>query len=529
MCIVSRSPHRRPIAFSQAFATCALLACTPFACRPGLAGTLPEGFVQTVTNTNDSGAGSLRAAIQGSISNGSGLITFDIGSGCGPHVIELNSPLPNITVPIIFNGHNQPGYVANDLGTGDDAQLCIILEAGNDNVTNGLNVPSNAGDSVSIVVWGIAFSGFSNAGVNLLGGSGHSIVASRFGGTASGRDLVANDEDIHLGANTHDVTIGGTDDADRNIVSGATGSGIVLVGGINGALFTGTYNNHIIKNLIGVGWSGGAGGHFTNLGNGARGIYMQAHDNEISGNWIGDNGQSGVALSGGGASNNTIEYNDIGFADAVAIHGNVQAGIHLGGDAGDAPTANTMRYNVFTWNGTQGVWVEIGQRNAIHNNGIIANGGLGIDLASAGVLPNDNDGASQTPDYANRGLNYPVLTAAGGAGATATLTGSLESTLGSYTINFYATYGGCPADDNRQGQYFLGSTDVSITKAVVGGDGTVGFSVQEGPGDFGGIGYIPDGLGITATATDSVGNTSEYSACVVYRSDTIFVNGFDGP
>jgi hypothetical protein len=528
MRIVLQSPRRFSAAFRKTLAACALPVCAAVICQPAIADAAPDGFVQTVSNTNDTGSGSLRSAIQASISNGSGLITFDIGSDCGPRVIELDSPLPNITVPIIFNGHNQPGYVANDLDVGDDAKLCIILEAGNDSVTNGLTVPAGAADNVSIVVWGIAFSGFSNAAVNLLGGSGHSIVASRFGGTASGHDLVANDEDIHLGAGTHDVTIGSTDKVDRNIVSGATGSGIGLVGGGNGAVFTGTHDNHIVGNLIGVGWTGGASGHFTNLGNGTRGIIMQAHDNEISWNWIGDNGQSGIALSGGGASNNTIEYNYIGFGDSVGVHGNGQAGMHLGGDAGDAPTANTIRYNVLAANVTQGVWVEIGRQNNIHNNGIIANGGLGIDLVDPGVLPNDNDGAAQPPDYANRGLNYPVLTAAGGVGATATLTGSLESTLGDYTINFYATYGGCPADDNRQGQFFLGSTDVSINKAVVGGDGTVSFSVQEGPGDFGNIGYIPDSLGITSTATDSVGNTSEYSACVVYRSDTIFLNGFDG-
>src|SRR5690242_21685703 len=126
MCIVLRSPHRRPAMFGKTFATCALLACA-FASASGIAGPAPNGFVQTVTNTNDTGSGSLRSAIQGSIANGSGLITFDIGNDCGPHVIELNSPLPNITVPIIFNGHNQPGYVANDLDTGDDAHLCIIL------------------------------------------------------------------------------------------------------------------------------------------------------------------------------------------------------------------------------------------------------------------------------------------------------------------------------------------------------------------------------------------------------------------
>jgi hypothetical protein len=478
-----------------------------------------DGFVQTVTNTNDSGSGSLRSAIQASISHGSGLITFDIGNGCGPRVIELNSPLPDITVPILFNGHNQPGYVENDLDSGDDAQLCIILEAADASVTNGLTVPSSAGDDVSIVVWGMAFSGFSNRAINLLGGSAHSIVASRFGGSASGYALVANDEAIHIGAGTHGVMIGSSDKADRNIIGGSTGSGIGLADG--------TYDNHIVNNQIGAGWSGGASGHFTDLGNGTRGIIMDAGNNEISGNWIGDNGQSGIALSGSGASNNTIEYNYIGFGDSVAAHGNGQAGIHLSGDPGDAPTANTIRYNVILANGTQGVWVEIGRENAIYNNGIVANGGLGIDLAGAGVLANDNDGASQPPDYANRGLNYPVLTAASGAGAAATLVGSLESTLGDYTINFYATYGGCPADDNRQGNFFLGSTSVSITTAAMGGDGFASFSVQAGPGDFGGIGYIPTGLGITATAIDSVGNTSEYSACIVYAGDTIFLDGFD--
>lgn len=67
----------------------------------------------------------------------------------------------------------------HDLDTGDDAQLCIIiLEAGNDNVANGLTVPSNAANDVSIMVWRIAFSGFSNAAVNLQGGSGSLEQAS---------------------------------------------------------------------------------------------------------------------------------------------------------------------------------------------------------------------------------------------------------------------------------------------------------------------------------------------------------------
>lgn len=42
-----------------------------------------------------------------------------------------------------------------------------------------------------------------------------------------------------------------------------------------------------------------------------------------------------------------------------------------------------------------------------------------------------------------------------------------------------------------------------------------------GPGD------LFAGNRITATATDSVGNTSELSTCVPYGDDTIFTNGFE--
>jgi parallel beta-helix repeat protein len=528
MVILFTDPFRiRPV-FRRVVVLC-VLACSTLASHATLASPDPAGFVQTVANTNSSGPGSLRAAIQGAISHGSGLITFDIGNDCGPRVIELDTPLPDITVPIIFNGHNQPGYVANTLDTGDNATLCIVLEAGNSSVANGLNVPSGADDSVAVTVWGIAFSGFSNAGVNLLGGSGHAIIASRFGGSASGHALQPNDEDIHLGANTHDVTIGGADKVDRNVIGGATGSGVGLVGGVNGALLTGTYNNHIVGNMIGIDWTGGAGGHFLPLGNGTRGIIMDAHDNTISGNWIAENGATGIALSGGGASNNTIEGNSIGFQDAVALHGNGGAGVHLDGSGDDAPTGNTIQYNFIVFNDAQGVWVEIGQHNRIFSNCIIGNTGLGIDLAAPGVLPNDNDGAPQVVDYANRGLNFPVLTSATGVGPTLTIDGTISSTLGSYTIDVYATYPSCPTDDNRQGQEYVGSIDATITKAAVGGDGTATVTGTIGPGNFGGIGYIPDGLGITGTATDSAGNTSEYSACIPYHSDTIFLSGFDGP
>ncbi len=479
--------------------------------------SIDDAFLQTVSSTSDSGTGSLRTAILGANAHGSGLITFDLGSGCGPHTITLDSPLPSVTVPLIINGFSQTGATANDLDVGDDASLCVILESGNASVTRGLVVPASAGDGVSLFVEGLAFSNFSDTAIDLRSGSGHLIVGNRFGGNASGHALLPNGIGVQLDAAAHDSTVGGDDDGHRNILGSSTGSGI--------ALFQGTHDNQIIGNLVGVGWSGDASGHFTNLGNGTRGLYLAGHDNEISGNWIGDNVQSGIAVANSGATGNTIENNRIGFAwGTTGPYGNGQAGVHFEGSGNDAPSANKVLDNVIQQNATQGIWVEIGQANRLRRNSIDFNGGLGIDLVAAGVLPNDNDAASEPPDYANRGLNYPVLASAAGGFASGTFRGSLESTLGTYRIDFYQTLTGCDPGDNRQGQYWIGSTLVTISTGMVGGDGVVTFSALLHAGIYP---VLPGGAGITATATDASGNTSEYSACVPYLNDTIFTDGFD--
>ena len=63
----------------------------------------------TVTNTNNSGAGSLRQAILDANSNpGTDSITFNIGSGL--QTIALTSELPGITDPVVIDGTTQPGF-----------------------------------------------------------------------------------------------------------------------------------------------------------------------------------------------------------------------------------------------------------------------------------------------------------------------------------------------------------------------------------------------------------------------------------
>jgi hypothetical protein len=144
-----------------------------------------NAFVQTVSNTNNSGLGTLRTAIDSAIAHGSGLIKFDLGAGC-PQTITLNGPLSPITVPLIINGYSQAGSSQNTLDIGDDASLCVILKNGN-NVTIGLQVPSTAADGTQVLIGGLAFSGFADAAIDLQAGTGHSITGNHFGGSVGGK------------------------------------------------------------------------------------------------------------------------------------------------------------------------------------------------------------------------------------------------------------------------------------------------------------------------------------------------------
>jgi parallel beta-helix repeat protein len=425
-------------------------------------------------------------------------------------------------VPMIINGSTQPGSTANDLAFGDDATWCVVLESGDPSVTIGLHVPSSVPDDMDVHLYGLAYSGFSDEAIDLQGGSGHSVTGSRFGGNASGHALLANGNNLRVGTNAHHVTIGGDDVADRNIIGGATGSGIALFGSGLPPTATGTHDNQIINNLIGLGWSISSA-HVTDLGNGARGVYISGHDNTVSGNDIGSNTTAGVILTGGAAYNNAVVENFIGFFEGSDYHGNGQNGVQIAGAAGDAPSSNSVLRNVISYNGAQGVWVQIGRGNTVRRNGIYGNAGLGIDLDVAGTMINDNDAVVPTPDFANRGLNYPVLASALGGFSHGTFSGSLDSTLGTYRIDFYDNPGGC-SQVTREGVGWVGSTVVTISIAQIGGNGSASFQVEQGPGDLGGL---PGGAGIVATATDSVGNTSEFSACIPYVNDTIFANGFD--
>ena len=70
--------------------------------------SVPSTF--TVTNTNNSGAGSLRQAIlYANATAGADLISFNVGGG-GVQTISPTSILPQVIDPVTIDGTTQPGF-----------------------------------------------------------------------------------------------------------------------------------------------------------------------------------------------------------------------------------------------------------------------------------------------------------------------------------------------------------------------------------------------------------------------------------
>src|SRR5207248_6744963 len=78
----------------------------------------------TVTNTNDSGAGSLRQAMLSvnATAGGPHTISFNI-PGAGPHVIQPSTSLPTMTRAVVIDGYTQPSASRNALVNGNNADL----------------------------------------------------------------------------------------------------------------------------------------------------------------------------------------------------------------------------------------------------------------------------------------------------------------------------------------------------------------------------------------------------------------------
>jgi hypothetical protein len=452
----------------------------------------------SVTNNNDSGAGSLRQAILSSNGvKGPNAISFNI-PGTGVHTIEVLSALPTITQPLTLDGTTEPG-------SGGQAVIQIDgTKAGSTAV--GLDLNSAASGST---IKGLAVTAFSSGGVLLNDASNVTLSVDEVGVVQKSALVVVSGNspfgvELENGAN-HDIL---TDD----VISGQNGNGVVITG-------SGTTNNVVQGSFIGTNPSGSQADP---NGNGVV-IEAGAASNTIGGTTsaardvISGNLSLGVEITGIGTSKNIVEGAYIGTNAAGT--GALPNGIN-GVDITYGATNNTVggtaagARNVISGNTFEGVAIAFGGTSG----NVVEGDYIGTDYTGANRLANGDSGVTITGGATNNTVGGTTVGARNvisgnvsygvGIGGTGTegnvvegdyvgtdVTGARSLANGQYGVQIYD--GAC---NNTVGGTTVGARN------VISGNVSFGVSID----GIGAEGNVVEGnyIGTDATGTISVGNDS---------------------
>ncbi len=470
-----------------------------------------------VTNTLDSGTGSLRQAILNAnaspnVGTTPDVIRFAI-PGVGAHTISPLSVLPNITDPVVIDATTQPGYAGKPV-----IELNGSL-AGN---SNGLAIYSGG-----TTIRGLDIDRFvgTPSGLIYITGPGGSVIQSNYLGTNLAGNAVyplANQGSygvVIFGSSGNVIGTNGdgvNDAAEGNVIAGNNTAGILIETGQPGQFAN---NNVIAGNRLGT---------------------------SADGNTALPNGRMGVFLLGG--TGNRIGTNADGVSDAAEanlISGNVEDGVYLG-DSGNVVAGNIIGTNlagtaalpngtgvvaersnnnviggtaagsgnVIADNTSNGVWISAGTGNSVLGNSIRNNGALGIDLSASTdpsnrVTPND---PTDSDTGSNNLQNFPQITTALSSGTQTIVAGTLASTAqGTFRVEFFASPTADPSGYG-EGQTFLGFVTVATDNS-----GSANFVARFNT-------VVPAGQFISATATDGSGNTSEFGPSVQVVASSSMTN-----
>ncbi|HUN29750.1 MAG TPA: hypothetical protein VMV65_08070, partial [Alphaproteobacteria bacterium] len=355
-------------------------------------------YTVTVTNVNDSGAGSLRAAIAAVNAEPAGtatLITFSVAG-----TIVLTSALPPITADVQIDGASAPGY----------AKAAPVIEISANGNAGLVFAPGSSGSQLLA----IAVGGASGSGVTLDAGS-ITLNLDYIGLSLAGGALGNGGDGVYVSDTSSNNSIGlnpaGASGVVGNVISGNTGNGIS---------FHDSSGNVVVANRIGTNPAGTSA-----IANGANGIWLTtgSSGNEIGGtidtdsatgktndptgdkgtvtatfvvpplgNLISGNAQDGVLIDTLSV-NNTLNGNFIGTnASGEAAVGNGADGVFINGAGLNALigcTINTnpfVYYNVVSGNGENGLHVTSSDAVTVQGNF------FGVDADNSTALANHGDG-----------------------------------------------------------------------------------------------------------------------------------------
>lgn len=319
------------------------------------------------------------------------------------------SAATNQTVLVLINGgarNNRLGggtASARNVIGGSPYQGVVLADADTrDNVVAGNYIGLNAAGSAAVPnAWsGVALYG--GAQSNLIGGfttgarnviSGNQFQGLTLSGSGTRGNVVAGNfigldptgtaarpngwAGVDLFSGATENTIGGTNAASRNVISGNGFQGVALSG-------EGTEHNHIAGNVIGLNASGAAP-----LPNGWAGLDLWdgARANVLGpANVIAGNGGQGVALSGVGTTANLVGGNWIGLAangTTAAPNGWCGLTIYAGATANVVGGSPEQR-NVISGNAGQGV--VLADEGTAEN--VIAGNFIGVAPSGSFAIPN---------------------------------------------------------------------------------------------------------------------------------------------
>ncbi len=342
-----------------------------------------------VNNTNDSGSGSLRQAILDSNASVGVADTIEFAiSGSGPHTISVGTGgLPAITDAVTIDGYTQGSSTAGDptddaiantnaVGQGLNTSLKIEIDgAGAGALANGFHLDSGSDGST---IRGLAIGNFNGDAVHV--DSNDNFVEGNFIGTDAGGTVGRpNGQGIQVDGTGN--TIGGTNAADRNLISGNASNGVTLAEG----------GNFVQGNIIGTDAAG-----TTALANAANGVFINSVANNTiggtnsgAGNLISGNVTNGLTIVFGPSPGNIIQGNRIGTdVTGSSDLGNTIFGVFafetietvIGGTADGAG-------NLISGNDDHGVFLQGGSNDATIEGNLI-----GINAAGDAAIGNGEDG-----------------------------------------------------------------------------------------------------------------------------------------
>jgi len=327
---------------------------------------------------------------------------------------------------------------------------------------------------------------------------GNRIRGNYIGTNEAGTSAIPNERGVLVWSARKNI-IGGVENNSGNLISGNKNEGI--------------YFYHSDSNLVSGNFIGLDIMESKVLPNEGPGILIDSSNYNSIGDSSGGNTISGNKFSGieiATFSTGNMIFNNIIGTDGTLTKkfGNEEDGIQIYSGANRTLVGKDSAGNIIWFNKLTGVLIADSTQNSILSNSIYDNGELGIDLYSGfiGMTPNDEQ---DKDGGANNLQNYPVLFFVDGPFPLRVL-GNLQGKPNeTYRIEFFGA-GNSDSTKYGEGRDFYGST-------IIASD-SLGLAIIKHSFPF----SAPVGTFITATATDSLGNTSEFSKCIQVIASNVY-------